>query len=299
MKPYSIIIPAVLVALSVYLAIRHLMKTASGYSPPQGEQRTRFDALTQKVPFYPAVHCGIWVVSTWLRHVLPQDKVRRYNEKLRTAGSPGGFDGATFLAIAPLLATVMAVIGALLSYRIGRQLLPGALFGFLCGAVLPFARLDSMISIRKREIITTLPYVIDLIALCMRAGQTFHGALATVTAEMAKAHPLRFELMYMSARISLGASTAEALHSLAERIGLAEVRQFVQSAVRSQQKGSSLADIFSIQANIIRTRRSENAEQIASRAAVAMLGPLMLIFLAVFVVLLGPFGVKAFYGELF
>jgi tight adherence protein C len=49
----------------------------------------------------------------------------------------------------------------------------------------------------------------------------------------------------------------------------------------------------------MRLRRSEAAEQAAARAAVLIIGPLMLIFACVFVVLLGPFAIKAIRGQLF
>ena len=296
---FSQMIPAMLVAVSAYFFIRKTAQTMAMYCFPKGERRTQFDIVARRNRLYPHIHRVLWTWSQWQRGLIPKRTVERYDHRLRSAGSPGGLTGIEFISAAPLCAILLSGIGAFLSSVLSEQSLPGICLGFLSGWILPFARLDSAIVERKRTILTSLPYVIDLISLCMRAGQTFQGALETIIREMNASHPLRFELEFMTAKITLGASTMAALHGLAKRVDIEEINQFVQSAVRAKQKGSSLADIFSIQASIIRTRRSQMAEQAASRAAVAMLGPLMLIFLSVFAVLLGPFGVKAFYGELF
>lgn len=289
---------ALFTSLGIYIFFRMLMRVPGTYTPPQGERGVQFEAAANKLGIYRHVHQIIWFCSRCVGMMIPQPLINRYNHSTQQAGSPGGLNGIEFLTVVPLSAVLCGLFGSLLSVHISGKILTGMGLGFAGGALLPFARLDQAISQRKHEILVSLPYAIDLLALCMRAGQTFHGALATVTKEMAKGHALKFELEYMRAQIKLGASTTEALNSMAHRIHLIEIHQFVQSAIRAHQKGSSLADIFSIQATIIRTRRSERAEQTASRAAVAMLGPLMLIFLTVFVLLLGPFGVKAWYGTL-
>jgi tight adherence protein C len=289
----------VLIALSVCLAIFWFVKGAPAYIPLQGERAIQFDAVAEKYSLYRPIHQFLWIWTYWFSRLIPAKLAASYSARLSRAGAPGGLTGTEFLSAVPLLATLTALIGMFLTYLLSHQYLTGFVLGFVTGAVLPFARLDAHIAHRKRVILTTLPYTIDLLALCMRAGQTFHSALSTVTGEMPVTHPLRFELEFVSTKVALGASIYDGLRSFSRRVDLIEIRQFVQSAIRSHQKGSSLAEVFSIQATIIRTRRSEAAEQAASRAAVAMLGPLMLIFLSVFVILLGPFGVKAFYGQLF
>ena len=283
----------------VFLILYAFVRGAPPYRALQGERAVQFEKAVKQFSLYRLIHRFLWVWTHWYSQILPAKVATSYNEKLSRSGSPGGLTGIEFLAAVPLLAIVMALTGMLLTKLLNDQLLSGFILGFITGTVLPFARLDAHTVRRKRIILTTLPYTIDLLALCMRAGQTFQNALSTVTDEMPAAHPLRFELEFLNTRVALGSSIHDALQSMAQRLNMIEIRQFVQSTIRSHQKGSSLAEVFSIQATIIRTRRSEAAEQAASRAAVAMLGPLMLIFLSVFIILLGPFGVKAFYGQLF
>ncbi|MEZ4339553.1 MAG: hypothetical protein R3B82_23265, partial [Sandaracinaceae bacterium] len=59
------------------------------------------------------------------------------------------------------------------------------------------------------------------------------------------------------------------------------------------EKGNPLAEVLRIQATMLRMRRSVMAEEAAARAAVLMMGPLMLIFCAIILVLLGPFIVQS------
>lgn len=299
MNTFLLILATLLIALFVCLLIFWFVKGAPPYIPLQGERAIQFDAAAKQFSLYRPMHQFLWIWTYWFSRLIPAKLAASYNARLSRAGAPGGLTGIEFLSAVPLLTTLTALVGMCLTYLLSHQYLTGFILGFVSGGILPIARLDAHIARRKRVILTTLPYTIDLLALCMRAGQTFHHALSTVTNEMPVAHPLRFELELISTKVALGASIYDGLRSFSQRLDLVEIRQFVQSAIRSHQKGSSLAEVFSIQATIIRTRRSEAAEQAASRAAVAMLGPLMLIFLSVFVILLGPFGVKAFYGQLF
>ncbi|MBN2529533.1 MAG: type II secretion system F family protein [Deltaproteobacteria bacterium] len=291
-------VPSLLIGLAALCALIYLLRPFRFYRKPKGDRAGAFDVLARKSPLYKIGHQVIWLWAYWLAFMIPTSVIEKLDKKMEKAGTPGGLNGIEFLATVPLSIASLSMTGGILSGQLADDGLPGALLGLVLGTALPFAKLDTALVQRKRAILIELPTTIDLLALCMRAGQNFNGALKTVSSEMQRQHPLRLELEHMSARIALGASYTDALKSLAARVDLVELRQFAQSAIRAQVKGSSLADVLSIQAEIIRTRRSQNAEQTASRAAVAMLGPLMLIFLAVFVLLLGPFGVKAWYGTL-
>jgi tight adherence protein C len=63
--------------------------------------------------------------------------------------------------------------------------------------------------------------------------------------------------------------------------------------VQAEEKGNPLAQVLRIQAGMLRMRRSIMAEENAARAAVMMMGPLMLIFCAIIIILLGPFIVNS------
>lgn len=276
----------------------YFIHTSPPYTPPQGERAVRFLSAISKWPAYHWIHAILFVLSAHLQRFIPNDTIQKLTTKLKSAGTPLGLTATEFLALALLCGILGGSMGAVMSHFFSKQPFIGFFLGLLLGAALPFSKLENASTRRKQLLTHSLPNAIDLIALCMNAGQHFQGALVTVSKQMPPNHPLRFEFEYMCAKLALGASRKEALLLMAARINTPEINRFVQGVLRAEQKGSSLANIFSVQGKLMRTQRTQLAEQAASRAAVLMLGPLMLIFLSVFLLLLGPFGVKAYYGNL-
>ncbi|MBN2340786.1 MAG: type II secretion system F family protein [Deltaproteobacteria bacterium] len=292
------LMPPLFSVASIILLLAGINQTLPTYTTPSGERADSFIATSKKLSLYRWIHRMLYAIAFQIKPLISHKTKLYLSHKLKVAGMPFGLNPAEYIAGVLVLCVACGIWGAMMSYRISNQLVPGFLTGVFIGAVIPFARLDATITSRKQQILHTLPSAIDLIALCLRAGQDFHGALNAVSSQLPNCHPLKNEFKLMAVNIALGMSRPDALKKIANRINAPEMDRFVQSILRAEQKGSSLADIFSIQADIMRTRRTHTAEQAASRASVLMLGPLMLIFIAVFLLLLGPFVVNAFYGTL-
>ncbi|MDD5309435.1 MAG: type II secretion system F family protein [Deltaproteobacteria bacterium] len=220
-------------------------------------------------------------------------------DRLEKAGRPFGFDADELMAAALLSATGLALAGGALASVLGPSAGAGAAVGLALGAIGPWVRLDEAARERRKAICRGLPQAIDLVALAMEAGQDFPGAVAEVGSRMPDVDPLRFELEHLLHKLALGRSRREALEDLAARVPAAPVREFAGAVVQAEQRGTPLAEALEIQARVMRTRRSQAAEQAAARAGVLIIGPLMLIFACVFLILLGPFAVKFMRGELF
>jgi tight adherence protein C len=86
------------------------------------------------------------------------------------------------------------------------------------------------------------------------------------------------------------------MRSFAKRVPTDQVRELVNSVTQAEEKGSPLSSVLSIQAQTQRLRRSVEAEETASGAALMLLGPMTLIFLCVIVLLLGPVVVRFISG---
>ena len=86
----------------------------------------------------------------------------------------------------------------------------------------------------------------------------------------------------------LGEGSREALLEFAKRCPVDAVTEFVNSLVQAEERGNPVAEVLSIQATVSRTRRSVRAEEMAAKAGVQMVGPLMLIFFCIMGLLLGP-----------
>ncbi len=89
--------------------------------------------------------------------------------------------------------------------------------------------------------------------------------------------------------MKLGKSRREALKAMVRRIDIPEMRVFVGAIVQAEEIGMGISRALSIQAEQMRLRRRQKAEEKAHKAVVKILLPMIFfIFPAIFVVLLGP-----------
>lgn len=141
---------------------------------------------------------------------------------------------------------------------------------------------------RHTAIMRSLPFVLDLLTLSVEAGMDFVSALQR-NCEAKKMTPLNEELLRMTKEIQVGSSRKEALKNMAARVNEPNLRSFASALIQADELGVPIGTMLRIQAEQMRAKRFDYAEQMAAKAPVKMLGPLMLfIFPAVFIVLLMP-----------
>lgn len=231
-------------------------------------------------------------LARWTRH-LPFGGLRLRVEKgLREAGDWGGYDVDELLALSILSCASAASIASLL---VRTAELPGSLvvFAAALGLYLPYQNVGATASRRQREIDRSLPGAVDLIALAMSAGLDFVAAIGQVIATGGKAQEsLTEELAYVTRQMSLGVTRRRALEELATRVPIEPVRNFVGAIQQAEEKGTPLADTLKQQAQTLRMRRSVQGEEAASRAAVLMMLPLVLVMCSILVVLMAPFVIR-------
>jgi tight adherence protein C len=229
----------------------------------------------------------------------PLNRLRAKLEgRLEDAGHPLGLSSDEFMGACFLVASAFASFGAVVASAAGKPPLGAATLAAMMGLVFPLFRLDELVRHRRLSVSRTLPLVIDLVALSMEAGLDFGRAVTEVESRLHPAGPMRFELEHWRHKLCLGWSRKDALEDLARRVPTEPVRQFVTAVLQGERRGTPLAQVLSVQAEVMRTKRSQAAEQAASRAGILILLPLLLIFSAVFVILLGPFVVKLLRGTL-
>ena len=147
--------------------------------------------------------------------------------------------------------------------------------------------LDSAIGGRKKEIVKALPDVIDLLVVTIEAGMALEAALAMVGDKFTG--PLAEEFSTTVYEISLGKRRRDALRDMATRTGVNELTSFITALVRADQTGVGVGTVLRVQADSMRVRRRQRAQEQAQQAPVKMMIPLILfIFPAMFVVILGP-----------
>lgn len=156
------------------------------------------------------------------------------------------------------------------------------------GYYYPLIRLNSKIENRRRALFRAFPDFVDLLTVCLEAGMGLDSALNLV---VRKAHPspLRDELDRTLKELRMGKTRAQALKDLARRLDLKEVTSFVVAVVQAEQIGSNLSATLKIQSEIARESRWQKAQELAQKAPVKMLFPmLLLIFPNIFLMIFGP-----------
>jgi tight adherence protein C len=158
-----------------------------------------------------------------------------------------------------------------------------------------FPRMILRGKIRKRheEILLTLPYAIDLLSISVEAGMGFDAAMGFTMRKTKGA--LAEEFGKTLNEIRLGKPRLEALEDLGKRVGVEELRSFITAVVHASRLGGSITQNLRIQADAIRVRRRQRAQETGMKAPIKMVFPLVLfIFPALFVVILAPAFIVAF-----
>jgi tight adherence protein C len=165
--------------------------------------------------------------------------------------------------------TAILVIGTLLGYR------------------LPFGYIQGKAKARQHEVRKALPFTLDLISISVEAGMALDGAMAIVMEKTTG--PMAEELSLTLREIRLGKGRNEALVDMGDRIGLEELKSFVTAVTYIARLGGSLVDVIRIQAQAMRIKRRQRAEEKAMKTPVKIMIPLVLfIFPSMFIVILGP-----------
>jgi len=208
------------------------------------------------------------------------------------SGKAGWVDAPVFLASRFVAAGVFGVLTfvickfTVLDQTLSRSLLY-AMIGIAVGFFFPQMWLDQEIKKRQLEIRKAMPDALDLLTICVEAGLGFDAAMSKVAEKWENELSLAFARAIRE--VQLGKVRREALKSMAERIDLAEMTSFVAAIIQSEQLGVSMAKILRIQAEQMRMRRRQYAEELAHQAPVKMLLPMIgFIFPSIFIVLMTP-----------
>ena len=161
------------------------------------------------------------------------------------------------------------------------------ILGVVIGAVGPATRLNSAVDTRQKKIQRALPDVLDLLVISVEAGLGFEQALDRVIANVPG--ELADEFARVLGETQAGSSRADALRNFQERVDTAEVRSFVLAMIQADTFGVSIGRVLRAQADEMRIKRRQTAQEKAQKAPVKMMIPMVLcIFPALFVVVLGP-----------
>lgn len=166
--------------------------------------------------------------------------------------------------------------------------IPWTVASALGAGAVPGLWLRSLSAKRRRSIERDLPFVFDMMTLCVEAGLSVHGALQ-MAAQSGPAGILRDALADALAEMRAGVSRTAAIKALAERSNSPLARNWAAALAQAEALGISLGPVLRAQAAQSRSDRHVRAEQLAMQAPVKMLLPLIgCIFPCTFIVLAFP-----------
>jgi tight adherence protein C len=217
-------------------------------------------------------------------------KVGRTERQLAMAGNPGNLRTVDFLGLKVLLAGIFSVLAVLILGVVFGNFVFGFVAGMgfaLLGFVLPDFWLGRHISDRKKRILRAVPDTLDLLTISVRAGLGFDGALAKVVEKTEG--PLAEEFRRVLAEVRMGKARRDALRDVVARTDVPALTNFIGAIIQAEQLGVAISKVLQIQSEQLRIERRQRAEELAAKAPIKMLFPLVgCIFPSMFIVILGP-----------
>ena len=133
-----------------------------------------------------------------------------------------------------------------------------------------------------------LPDILDLLTISVEAGLGFEQAARPDHRSRARARsPTSSPACWV--RSGPAASRADAMRALEQRTNVPEIRSFVLAILQADTFGVSIGRVLRAQADEMRIKRRQLAQEKAQKAPVKMLIPMVFcIFPALFVVVIGP-----------
>lgn len=224
-----------------------------------------------------------------LKRFTPVGYLEKKERKLMLAGYPGNLDAPAFVVI-KLLTTAVGLFAAFVIRDFGADALQQIVLFFLpivLGFFGPDAWLQRKVDERRQAMLRALPDILDLLVISVEAGLGFDSALARVVATVPG--PLSEEFFRMLQETRVGVSRRDAMRHLMERTDLDELRSFLLAMIQAEAFGVTIARVLRVQADEMRVRRRQRAQEKAFAAPVKLVFPLVFcIFPSLFIVLLGP-----------
>jgi tight adherence protein C len=235
------------------------------------------------------------IIETLGEHVVERGglDLKGWSRRLVQAGfwSPEAtriFFGTRVVLAAGLVFAGLAT-GALLNARLLPMMILGLWLGVL-GWLVPSWYVLQRRRTRRTGIHRALADALDLLVACVEAGVGLNQALVRVADEVRNIdEALSEELAMVNLEIRAGTPRDRALRNLAERTGIEDLEALVSTLIQTERFGTSVGRALRVQADTLRQKRRQQAEEAAAKTTIKLIFPLVLfVFPALFVVILGP-----------
>lgn len=285
---------ALIAAVAAFVSVASLLAWVGGAMRNPVEARiSRLapagSSTAMKAPFSDRVFIPVLDgVTNMVIQLLPHRFVSRVSRLLLSAGAP--MTAQAFFTLMIVCAVLIPAAGLFLMSRSGGiagWMIVGSAFLAFAGFMLPYMWLRRRVRLRKLAVWRSLADVFDMVTVCVEAGLGLDAAMRQVSAKLKG--PFADEISLMLRQVGMGRPRREALEDLANRIDVPEVTTFVHSIIQAEQLGTSLGRVLRAQSLGLRVHRRQKAEEMARRAPVKMVFPLVLFIMPTFfIVTIGP-----------
>jgi tight adherence protein C len=220
------------------------------------------------------------------RRLTPAGASDRLTHLIDFAGNPRGWGAERVLA----LKGVCLLVGAVFGLIIGHVSVTGVLIAVALAAggfYLPDLLVYYLGLHRLEELRLGLADALDMLTVCVQAGQGFDAALQQVAQNITG--PVAGEFARVLREISIGRSRGDAFNSMSARTTVPEIKTFVTAMVQADKLGLSIGNVLHEQAEQMRLVRKQRGEEMAQKVPVKLMFPMVAcIFPFLFVILIGP-----------
>ncbi len=226
----------------------------------------------------------------------PQKQLEETRHQIEIAGM--SLDPGTFFAVRIMVTIAFGLGGFFVFFVSSTSTAPATALLYTLGItgvgyMLPAMWLQSKIKRRQENIWRALPDALDLLVICVEAGLGFDMAMGKVYEKWENELAIGFGRILRE--IQLGKIRRDALRDAANRMDVPDFTAFVAAIIQADQLGVSMSKILRIQADQMRVKRRQRAQEKAHQAPVKMIFPMVfLIFPSIWIVLLGPSAIILF-----
>jgi tight adherence protein C len=256
----------------------------------QTELTTNLEQIELSIPFAQRVIMPMLQrIADFTLRFTPAQMLESTQHMLDLAGNPKNMTPPVVVGLRVVLAVTVGPL-ALFLFGSDQPAIMKLLIvagGSVAGFFLPVLYLRAIVDRRKQEVIKFLPDALDLMTICVEAGLGFDAAMTKVYEKWDNVLGLAFGRVVRE--IQLGASRRQALRSMSDRLDVPDVSAFTAAIIQADQLGVSIATVLSVQAEQMRIKRRQRAEEKAQQAPVKIMIPLAIFILpSIWIVTLGP-----------
>ena len=189
---------------------------------------------------------------------------------------------------------VLGMIYAFISSATGepttQSLILATLLPACAGYMLPKYWVQRRLQTRQEEIINGFPDSLDMMLVCVEAGQSLDQSIVRVASEIRAGYPaLADEFDIVAQEMKAGKDKNSVLEDMSERAGVQDVTSFVTVLKQSNAFGTSIAEALRVYASEMRDKRVMRAEEKANTLPTKMtLATMMLTVPPLLIILIGP-----------